>query len=53
MSSDIFNPKVEVILNAWTIEGLPVDFNNDGSLLVRADHCNNIKVVASDVRVRY
>jgi BirA family biotin operon repressor/biotin-[acetyl-CoA-carboxylase] ligase len=52
-SSDIFNRKVEVIHNDWTIEGVAVDLNNDGSLLVRTDLCNNIKVVANDVRVRY
>jgi BirA family transcriptional regulator, biotin operon repressor / biotin---[acetyl-CoA-carboxylase] ligase len=52
-SSDIFNRKVEVMHNNWTVEGVAVDVHNDGSLLVRTDLCNNIKVVASDVRVRY
>jgi BirA family biotin operon repressor/biotin-[acetyl-CoA-carboxylase] ligase len=52
-SSDIFNRKVEVIHNDWTIEGIAIDLNSDGSLLVRTDLCNNIEVVASDVRVRY
>ncbi|MDQ3727000.1 MAG: hypothetical protein M3307_02035, partial [Thermoproteota archaeon] len=52
-SSDIFNRKVEVMHNNWTVEGVAVDVDNDGSLLVRTDLCNNIKVVASDVRVRY
>ena len=52
-SSDIFNRKVEVMHNNWTVEGVAVDVHNDGSLLVRTDLCNNIKVVASDVRVRF
>ena len=52
-SSDIFNRKVEVMYNNWTVEGVAVDVHNDGSLLVRTDLCNNLKVVASDVRVRY
>ncbi len=52
-SSDIFHQKVQVIHNDCTIEGVAVDVNDDGSLLVRTDVCDNFKVVASDVRVRY
>ncbi len=52
-SSDMLNKKVQVIYDDWTIEGIAVDVNYDGSLLVRTDNCDNFKVVASDVRVRY
>jgi BirA family biotin operon repressor/biotin-[acetyl-CoA-carboxylase] ligase len=52
-NSDIFLQKVEVIHNDWTIEGVVVGVNDDGSLLVRTNVCDNIKVIAGDVRVRY
>lgn len=52
-NSDILLQKVEVIHNDWTIEGVVLDVNDDGSLLVRTDVCDNIKVVAGDVRVTY
>ncbi len=52
-SSDIFHRKVQVIHNDWVIEGVAIDVDDDGSLLVRTDVCDNIKVVASEVRVKY
>ncbi|MDQ5876761.1 MAG: biotin--[acetyl-CoA-carboxylase] ligase [Thermoproteota archaeon] len=52
-SSDIFHRKVQVIHKDSIIEGVAVDLNDDGSLLVRTAICDNFKVVASDVRVRY
>src|SRR3712207_4644998 len=52
-SSDIFHRKVQLIHNDSIIEGIAVDVNDDGSLLVRTANCDSFKVVASDVRVRY
>lgn len=52
-SSDIFHRKVQLIHNDLIIEGVAVDVNDDGSLLVRTTNCDSFKVVASDVRVRY
>jgi BirA family biotin operon repressor/biotin-[acetyl-CoA-carboxylase] ligase len=51
--SDIFHRKIRVINKDGTIEGVVLDVDDDGSLLVRTNLRDNIKVVASDVRVRY
>jgi BirA family biotin operon repressor/biotin-[acetyl-CoA-carboxylase] ligase len=51
--SDIFHRKIQVINKGGTIEGIALDVNDDGSLLVRTNLCDNIKILASDVRVRY
>jgi len=52
-SSDIFHRRIQVIHNDRIIEGIAAGVNDDGSLLVRSEGCDNFKVVASDVRVRY
>ena len=52
-NSDIIHQKVAVIQNNRTIQGIAADVNDDGSLLVRTDDCDNINVVASDIHVRY
>lgn len=52
-NSDILYQKVAVTQNNRTIQGIAADVNDDGSLLVRTNDCNNINVVASDIRVRY
>ena len=52
-NSDILYQKVAVMQNNRTIQGIAADVNDDGSLLVRTNDCNNINVVASDIRVRY
>lgn len=52
-NSDILHQKVALMQNNRIIQGIAVDVKNDGSLLVRTDDCDNINVVASDVRVRY
>ena len=52
-NSDILYQKVAVTQNNRTIQGIAADVNDDGSLLVRTNDCNNIKVVASDIHVRY
>jgi BirA family transcriptional regulator, biotin operon repressor / biotin---[acetyl-CoA-carboxylase] ligase len=52
-NSDILYQKVAVMQNNRTIQGIAADVNDDGSLLVRTNDCNNINVVASDIHVRY
>ena len=52
-NSDILYQKVAVTQNNRTIQGIAADVNDDGSLLVRTNDCNNINVVASDIHVRY
>src|ERR687896_1666456 len=52
-NSDILHQKVAVVQNNRTIQGIAADVNDDGSLLVRTNHCNNITVVGSDIHVRY
>jgi BirA family biotin operon repressor/biotin-[acetyl-CoA-carboxylase] ligase len=52
-NSDILYQKVAVTQNNRTIQGIAADVNDDGSLLVRTNDCNNIHVVASDIHVRY
>lgn len=52
-NSDILYQKVAVMHNNRTIQGIAADVNDDGSLLVRTNDCNNINVVASDIHVRY
>jgi BirA family transcriptional regulator, biotin operon repressor / biotin---[acetyl-CoA-carboxylase] ligase len=53
-NSDILHHKVAVMQNNnRTIQGIATDVKDDGSLLVRTDDCDNINVVASDIRVRY
>lgn len=52
-NSDIFHRKVQVMHNDWAIEGIAIDVNDDGALLVRNDIYDNFKVVASEVRVKY
>ncbi|MDP8903392.1 MAG: biotin--[acetyl-CoA-carboxylase] ligase [Thermoproteota archaeon] len=52
-NSDILCQKVAVTQNNRTIQGIAADVNDDGSLLVRTNDCNNINVVASDIHVRY
>jgi BirA family biotin operon repressor/biotin-[acetyl-CoA-carboxylase] ligase len=52
-NSDILYQKVAVTQNNRTIQGIAADVNDDGSLLVRTNDCNNINVVGSDIHVRY
>jgi BirA family transcriptional regulator, biotin operon repressor / biotin---[acetyl-CoA-carboxylase] ligase len=52
-NSDILHQKVVVMYNNRTIQGIAADVNDDGSLLVRTNDCDNINVVASDIHVRY
>jgi BirA family biotin operon repressor/biotin-[acetyl-CoA-carboxylase] ligase len=52
-NSDMLYQKVAVMQNNRTIQGIAADVNDDGSLLVRTNDCNNINVVASDIHVRY
>jgi BirA family biotin operon repressor/biotin-[acetyl-CoA-carboxylase] ligase len=52
-NSDILYQKVAVTQNNRTIQGIAADVNDDGSLLVRTNDCNNINVVASDIHIRY
>jgi BirA family biotin operon repressor/biotin-[acetyl-CoA-carboxylase] ligase len=52
-NSDILHQKVAVVQNNRTIQGIAVDVNDDGSLLVRINDSNNINVVANDIHVRY
>jgi BirA family transcriptional regulator, biotin operon repressor / biotin---[acetyl-CoA-carboxylase] ligase len=52
-NSDILGQKVSLMRNNRTIQGIAADVKDDGSLLVRADNCEDINVVASDIYVRY
>jgi BirA family biotin operon repressor/biotin-[acetyl-CoA-carboxylase] ligase len=53
-NSDILYHKVAVMQNNRTIQGIAVDVNDDGCLLVRTDECDNIHILAvGDIHVRY
>jgi BirA family transcriptional regulator, biotin operon repressor / biotin---[acetyl-CoA-carboxylase] ligase len=52
-NSDILGQKVALMQRNRTIQGMVADVKHDGSLVVRADNCEDIDVVASDVYVRY
>ena len=52
-NSDILGQKVALMQRNRTIQGMVADVKPDGSLVVRADNCEDIDVVASDVYVRY
>ena len=52
-NSDILGQKVAIMQRNRTIQGMVADVKDDGSLVVRADNCEDIDVVASDVYVRY
>ena len=52
-NSDILHQKVAVVQNNRTIQGIAADLNDDGSLLVRINDCENINLVASDIHVIY
>jgi BirA family biotin operon repressor/biotin-[acetyl-CoA-carboxylase] ligase len=51
-NSDMLGHKVAVTQNSKTIQGVAVDVNDDGSLLLRTDH-GDIDVVSGDISVRY
>jgi BirA family biotin operon repressor/biotin-[acetyl-CoA-carboxylase] ligase len=51
--SDILGQKVALMQSNRTIQGIAVDVKEDGSLMVRADNCEDINVVASDIYVTY
>ena len=50
---DILGQKVALMQSNRTIQGIAADVKDDGSLLVKADNCEDINVVASDIYVRY
>jgi BirA family transcriptional regulator, biotin operon repressor / biotin---[acetyl-CoA-carboxylase] ligase len=52
-NSDILGQKVALMQSNRTIQGIAADVKEDGSLVVRADNCEDINVVASDIYVRY
>src|SRR5215210_1870239 len=52
-NSDILGQKVVLTQSNRTIKGIAADVKDDGSLLVKADDCGDIDVVASDIYVRY
>src|SRR5215211_7790819 len=52
-NSDILGQKVALMQSNRTIQGIAADVKDDGSLLVKADNCEVINVVASDIYVRY
>src|SRR5215212_9753946 len=52
-NSDILGQKVALMQSDRTIQGIAADVKDDGSLLVKADNCEDIYVVASDIYVRY
>ena len=52
-NSDILGQKIALMQSNRTIQGIAADVKNDGSLLVKADNCEDIYVVASDIYVRY
>jgi BirA family biotin operon repressor/biotin-[acetyl-CoA-carboxylase] ligase len=53
-NSDILYHKVAMMQNNRTIQGIAVDVNDDGCLLVRTDECDNIHILAvGDIHVRY
>jgi BirA family biotin operon repressor/biotin-[acetyl-CoA-carboxylase] ligase len=52
-NSDILGQKVALMQRNRKIQGMVTDVKDDGSLVVRADNCEDIDVVASDVYVRY
>jgi BirA family biotin operon repressor/biotin-[acetyl-CoA-carboxylase] ligase len=52
-NSDILGQKVALMQSNRTIQGIAADVKDDGSLLVKADNCEDINVVASDIYVRY
>lgn len=52
-NSDILGQKVALMQSNRTIQGIAADVKDDGSLLVKADNCQDINVVASDIYVRY
>jgi len=51
--SDILGQKVALMQSNRTIQGIAADVKEDGSLVVRADNCEDINVVASDIYVTY
>src|SRR5919112_3539703 len=51
-NSDILGQKVALMQSNRTIQGIAADVKEDGSLVVRADNCEDINVVASDIYVR-
>jgi len=52
-NSDILGKKVALMQSNGAIQGIAADVKDDGSLLVKADNCEDINVVASDIYVRY
>ena len=52
-NSDILGEKVALMQGNRTIQGIAADVKDDGSLLVKADNCEDINVVASDIYVKY
>ena len=52
-NSDILGEKVALVQGNRTIQGIAADVKDDGSLLVKADNCEDINVVASDIYVKY
>jgi BirA family transcriptional regulator, biotin operon repressor / biotin---[acetyl-CoA-carboxylase] ligase len=50
---DMLGQKVALMQSNRTIQGIAADVKDDGSLLVKADNCEDINVVASDIYVRY
>lgn len=51
-NSDMLGHKVAVMQNGKTIQGIAMDVNDDGSLLLRTDS-GDIDVVSGDISVRY
>jgi BirA family biotin operon repressor/biotin-[acetyl-CoA-carboxylase] ligase len=51
--SDILGQKVALMQSNRTIQGIAADIKEDGSLVVRADNCEDTNVVASDIYVTY
>src|SRR5919107_638513 len=52
-NSDILGQKVALMQSNRTIQGIAADVKEDGSLVVRADNCEDTNVVASDIYVTY
>ncbi|HEU4605381.1 MAG TPA: hypothetical protein VFS46_04005, partial [Nitrososphaera sp.] len=51
-NSDMLGHKVTVTQNSRTIQGVAVDINDDGSLLLRTGD-GDVNVVSGDISVRY
>lgn len=51
-NSDMLGRKVTVTQNSRTVQGMAVDVNDDGSLLLRTSD-GNVNVVSGDISIRY